>query len=132
MDLVSRQVCLSFHQFTVMDVISLFAREILLTLGYEGHDVLLQFRYDIPLLICNTERSVKTDVSLIRPSSTTVLLVVQQDKTAADKWPEAQVIADATAAFQRNNRTRARLGQPELDSMTTPCIGMIGTRPIFY
>lgn len=64
-----------------MDVISLFAREILLTLGYEGHDVLLQSRYYIPLLICNTERSVKTDVSLIRPSSTTVLLVVQQDKT---------------------------------------------------
>ena len=93
-----------------MDVISLFAREILLTLGYEGHDVLLQFRYDIPLLICNTERSVKTDVSLIRPSSTTVLLVVQQDKTVADKWPEAQVIADAIAAFQRNNCTRARLG----------------------
>ena len=46
--------------------------------------------------------------------------------------PEPQVIADAIATFQCNNRIRARLGEPERNSMTIPCITMIGTRPIFY
>jgi hypothetical protein len=109
-----------------------FSREFLQALGYIKRDTVLRSRYDIPLLICDSVRSVKIDVSLIRPSSTTVLLVVQQDETTADKWPEAQVIADAIVAFQRNSRTRARLGQPELDSMTIPCIGVVGTRAIFY
>jgi hypothetical protein len=55
--------------------------------------------------------------------------VVQGNKT---KDPEPQVVAQAIATFQYNNRSRARLGQPELDSMTIPCITMIGTRPSFY
>jgi len=59
------------------------------------------------------DRSAQTDVTLIHGSST-ILLVVQEDKTTY------------------NNRTRARLGQHELDTMTIPCITMIGTRPIFY
>jgi hypothetical protein len=43
--------------------------------------------------------------------------------------PEPQVIA---ATFQSNNRIRAQLGESELDSMTVPCIAMIGARPIFH
>jgi hypothetical protein len=65
--------------------------------------------------------------------SSTILLVVQEDKTTVSvRDPEPQVIAEAIATFQCNNRIRARLGEPELDSMTIPCIAMIGTRPIFY
>src|ERR1700722_544186 len=63
----------------------------------------------------------------------TILLVVQEDKiTTRQCNPEAQVIAEAIAAFQHNNRNRERLGEAELDSMTIPSITMIGPRPIFY
>ncbi|KAI0253588.1 hypothetical protein BJV78DRAFT_1122961 [Lactifluus subvellereus] len=110
-----------------------FAREILRAVGYERRGLLLRSRYAIPLLICgDPNRSAQTDVTLIQGSST-VLLVVQEDKTAISTYdPEPQVIAEAIATFQYNNRTRARLGQPVLASMTIPCITMIGTRPIFY
>jgi hypothetical protein len=37
----------------VVDIVSLLAKEILLAHGYEGHDVTLRPRYDIPLLICD-------------------------------------------------------------------------------
>ena len=46
--------------------------------------------------------------------------------------PSPQVIAEAIAAFQYNNRARSRIGLHELDAMTIPCITMVGTRPIFY
>jgi len=62
-----------------------------------------------------------------------VLLVVQDDNAIiTDRNPEAQVIAEAIAAFQLNNNTRGQLGQPLLDSMVIPCITMTYTRPIFY
>ena len=110
-----------------------FAREILRILGYEWRGLFLRSRYAIPLLICDDpNRSAQTDVTLIHGSST-ILLVVQEDKTTVSaRDPEAQVVAEAIATFQYNNRTRARLGQCELDTMTIPCITMIGTRPIFY
>ena len=110
-----------------------FARETLRVLGYERRGLLLRSRYAIPLLICDDpNRSAQTDVTLINGSSI-ILLVVQEDETTfSARYPEAQVIAGAIATFQYNNRTRARLGQCELDTMTIPCITMIGTRPIFY
>ena len=110
-----------------------FAREILRVLAYEKRGLLLRSRYAIPLLICgDPNRSAQTDVTLIQGSST-ILLVVQEDKTSlSTRDPEPQVIAEAIATYQCNNRVRTRLGQPELDSMTIPCITMIGTRPIFY
>ncbi|KAF8476649.1 hypothetical protein DFH94DRAFT_672287 [Russula ochroleuca] len=115
-----------------------FTREILGALGYQKRGV-LRFRHEIPLICGDSERSAQIDVSLIRlirpsmpPSPTTVLLVIKQDTTTMDQWPDAQVIADAIAAFQWNNYSRTRSGLPELGSMTIPCIGMVGTRPIFY
>jgi hypothetical protein len=105
-----------------------FAREILRVLSYERRGLLLRSRYTIPLLICgDPNQSAQTDVCLIH-SSSTILLVVQVDKTTiSPRDPEPQVIAEAIATFQCNNRTRVRLGQSELDSMTIPCITMIGT-----
>ena len=62
-----------------------------------------------------------------------ILLVVQEDKTAfSSSDPEPQIIAGAIATFQHNNRKRADLGLPQLDTMTIPCITMVGTRPFFY
>jgi hypothetical protein len=110
-----------------------FAREILRTLGYEKRGLLLRSRYAIPLMISgDPKRSAQTDLCLVQGSST-ILLVVQEDKTTVSvRDPEPQVIAEAIATFQCNNRIRARLGEPERNSMTIPCITMIGTRPIFY
>lgn len=102
------------------------------TLGYEKRaGLLLRSRYAIPLLINGDPKQLaQTDVCLVQPGSSTILLVVQEDKTTVD--PEPQVIAGAIATFQHNNRIRARLGEPERNSMTIPCITMTGTRPIFY
>ena len=85
-----------------------FASEILRVLGYETRGLLLRSRYAIPLLICgDSNQSAQADVCLIR-SLSTILLVVQGDKTTTSAHdPEPQVIAGAIAAFQHNNRTRA-------------------------
>lgn len=107
-----------------------FAKEILRALGYEKRGLLLRSRYAIPLLISDDlHRSAWTDVCLVQGSSV-ILMVVQTDEATVD--PEPQVIAEAIATFQYNNRISARLGDPELDLMTIPCIAMLGTRPIFY
>ena len=109
-----------------------FVGEILRTLRYEKRG-LLRSCYAILLLINgDPKRSAQTDLCLVHGSSI-ILLVVQEDKTIVSvRDPEPQVIADAIATFQCNNRIRARLGEPECDSMTIPSITMIGTRPIFY
>ena len=76
------------------------AKEILRALGYEKRGLLLRSRYAIPLLISgDLNRSAQTDVCLVQGSST-ILLVVQEDKTD----PEPQVIAEAIATFQCNSR----------------------------
>lgn len=57
------------------------------------------------------------------------LLVLQKDRTIFNRSdPEAQVIA----AYQCNNQKRQQVGLHPLDTMTMPCITMIGSRPIFY
>ncbi|KAN0114121.1 hypothetical protein V8E52_007097, partial [Russula decolorans] len=107
-----------------------FAKEILRALGYEERGLLLRSRYAIPLLISgDPNRSTQTGVlpSFRARRSSTILLVVQEDKTTASvRDPEPQVIAEAIiVTFQCNNRIR-------LDFVTIPCIVMIGTQPIFY
>jgi hypothetical protein len=110
-----------------------FAKEILRLSGFEERGTLLRSRYAIPFTICgDASRSAQTDICLLHGNST-ILLVLQEDKTViSSSNPEPQVIAEAIAAFQYNNRVRSQLGVHELDSMTIPCIAMIGTRPIFY
>ncbi len=113
------------------------AKEILRALRYENRGLFLRSRHAIPPLISSgllfsgdPNRSAQTNVCLVQGSST-ILLVVQEDISSA-RDPDPQVIAEAIATFQCNNRIRARLAESELDSMTIPCIAMIGTRPIFY
>ncbi|KAJ7253258.1 hypothetical protein C8J57DRAFT_1237595 [Mycena rebaudengoi] len=63
-----------------------------------------------------------------------ILLLVQEDKRLDNNAdPEPQVIAEAIAAFQRNNFTRKReLHLPVLDQMVFPAITMYGSFPTFY
>jgi len=109
------------------------ARELLRLLNFEEKGTLLRSRYAIPFLISgDTGRIAQTDLCLIQGSST-ILLIIQEDKTGfSQKDPEAQVIAEAIAAFQHNNLSRDRAGLDTVESMTIPAITMIGTRPIFY
>jgi len=75
----------------------------------------------------------KTDVCIQNVNSE-ILLLVQEDKTHINPAdPEAQLVAEAIAAFQANNATRQRdLFFPPLKSYIFPGITMIGTFPRFY
>ena len=46
--------------------------------------------------------------------------------------PEPQLVAQAIAAFHRNNRLFSQICQPQLDSQTFPAIIMSCTTPTFY
>ena len=110
-----------------------FAAETLKLLGFNERKTTVVTRYIIPLTICGDgNRVAQTDVCLLyRPSL--VLLVLVEDKTIFNKTnPEAQVVAEAIAAFQSNNAKRGASGLPPLNAMTIPCITMTGTRPTFY
>ena len=111
-----------------------FSRETLRLLGYPLRaERVISTRFIIPLTICGDKnRSAQTDVCVIhRP--TMILLLLDKDKTIFNHSdPEPQVVAEAIAAFQYNNRLRAVLALDPLDSMTIPCITMSGTRPTFY
>jgi hypothetical protein len=110
-----------------------FAAETLKLLGFNERGTTVSTRYIIPLTICGeANRVAQTDVCLIhRP--TFILLVLVEDKTLSSRTDaEAQVIAEAIAAFQFNNRKRKEHGLSPLDAMTIPAITMTGTRPTFF
>ena len=109
------------------------AKSVLEVTGFDQIGTILRTRYDIPFTICgDSHGAARSDVCLVHLNSM-ILLVVQEDKTAfSSSDPEPQIIAEAIATFQHNNRKRADLGLPQLDTMTIPCITMVGTRPFFY
>lgn len=110
-----------------------FAKTVLEVTGYDTElGTILRTRYDIPFTICGEVSVAKPDVCLVHLNSM-ILLVVQADKANQNlQSPEAQVIAEAIAAFQHNNEKRRNRHLPPLDSMNIPCITMAGTRPCFY
>ncbi|KAF8799454.1 hypothetical protein BYT27DRAFT_7263917 [Phlegmacium glaucopus] len=110
-----------------------FAAYTLGLLGFNECKTLVRTRYVISLTICSDAdtRATQTECLLRRP--TLVLLVLVEDKTISNRTDaEAQVVAEAIAAFQSNNMKRGDSGLPLLNSMTIPCITMSGTRPAFY
>ena len=111
-----------------------FTAETLKLLGFnELRDVTVSTRFIIPLTICGeSNRVAETDVCLIHTPSFSLLVLVE-DKILSNRTdPEPQVIAEAIAAFQFNNRKREDQGLDPLNVMTIPCITMRGTRPTFY
>jgi len=110
-----------------------FAAETLKLLGFNERGTTVSPRYIIPLTICgDANRVAQTDVCLLH-NRTLVLLVLVEDKTITNMTDaEAQVVAEAIAAFQFNNRKRKEHDLDALDVMTIPCITMSGTRPTFY
>ena len=110
-----------------------FRKAVLEVTGYDELGTILRSRYDIPFTIAGETRTAKTGLCLVHFSSM-ILLVVQEDKADGTSMqsPEAQVIAEAIATFETNNRKRRNRHLERLESMNVPCITMIGTRPRFY
>ncbi|KAF8905180.1 hypothetical protein CPB84DRAFT_1676753 [Gymnopilus junonius] len=109
-----------------------FVVVLLRALGYEPRGRTSRTRKDLTLLVCGENRLVKTDVCLIDGDE--IILLVQEDKRyMAPEDPQAQLIAEAIAAFTANNRTREQiLGIPPLQSKVIAGITMTGTSPVFY
>ena len=110
-----------------------FAAETLKLLGFSERRITVATRYIIPLAICGEANPVaQMDVGLIH-NPTFVLLVLVEYKTLSNTAStEAQIVANAIAAFEFNNERRIEDGLDPLDAMTIPCIAMAGTRPTFY
>jgi hypothetical protein len=111
-----------------------FIRSLLHVLGYftSGRTV-IRSRFAIPFLICgDSQRLAQTDIAVLHTTSM-VLLLIQEDKTRINRDdPEPQLIAEAIAAFQYNNKKRKYFDLPTLETMTIPAVTVVGTQPTFY
>ena len=110
-----------------------FTTKTLNLLGFNGRHSLVVQHHTIPLSICgDTNHATQMDVCLLHTQFLVPLLLVKC-KTISDRGsPRAQVVAQAIAAFQLSNQRRSIRDLPHLDTITIPCITMVGTRPTFY
>ena len=116
-----------------------FARTLLECFDYDEGDLVICSREELKLDMCGSCTSAKPDLC-VETSKLTIKLLVQEDKgyqismnkTLANTNPEAQVIAEAIAAFQENNKIRRRLHLATEKKQMIPCITMLGTCPTFY
>ncbi|KAJ3569475.1 hypothetical protein NP233_g5024 [Leucocoprinus birnbaumii] len=95
-----------------------FAAGLFRALGYAGRNRVALTRRDLVLLICGEFKRAQTDVCIIDRDQNDILLLVQEDKRfeegeGAD--PEAQLIAQAIAAFGLNNEQRVNADMEPLD-----------------
>jgi len=92
-------------------VLADFTVEMLRTMGYESDMTWVCRQKETPLLMCGEMVLTSPDVCVVHDTDG-VILVVQEDKSRFElmdvvtRTPEAQLIADAIAAFQANNRKR--------------------------
>ena len=96
---------------------------------------LLLTLHGLPLTICgDNHRKAIPDICIMsNQPMPIILLLVQRAKPAfRSNGPEPPILAGTIATFQYNNRSRAKMGLPTLDTMTIPCITVWGTRPLFY
>jgi hypothetical protein len=110
-----------------------FTTHLLKILGYAPRPRVIRTRNDIPFLICGKYRKVQTDVCILSRDHG-VSLLVQEDKRHLEMMePLPQLVAEAIAAFQENNATRARvLRQEPISSKVMVGIEITGTFPKFY
>ncbi|KAF8128134.1 hypothetical protein EV363DRAFT_1418142 [Boletus edulis] len=114
-----------------------FAVELFEVLGYTNRHRVVNIWVDLPFVICGEIRNAKSDVCLVdrEHGFEDILLVVQEDKRfigVQDVDPEAQLIAQAIAAFSINNKQRASAGKDPIDATDIHGITMFGTITAFY
>ncbi|TFK45692.1 hypothetical protein OE88DRAFT_1688800, partial [Heliocybe sulcata] len=115
-----------------------FVAQLFKVIGYTGGDVgrVVRTRKHLPFYICGEQKHAHADVCLLDDWDN-ILLVVQENKWHMDGRgdPEAQLIADAIAAFQSNTKERRRkFGQeaPASKPKVIPGLTITGTMPTFY
>ncbi|KAF8487784.1 hypothetical protein F5888DRAFT_1624221 [Russula emetica] len=104
-----------------------FASQLFDILGYMGGNIITRTRKRIPYLICGEWRVTMTDVCLIDYD---ILLLVQEDKRSLPdelRDPRPQLIAEAIAAFDRNNHLQRYAEEQTI----MPGIVLVGTMPTF-
>ncbi|KAH9051165.1 hypothetical protein EDB83DRAFT_1326156 [Lactarius deliciosus] len=114
-----------------------FAAHLLGLLGYDdivaGGRILGRIcrQKHIPLFMCGGYTHAKSNVCVANQNAKIFLLVQEQEeKEGVD--PEAQLIAQAIAAFQYNNRLLLRIGKEPIRAKTIPGIITLGSTPTFY
>jgi hypothetical protein len=101
-------------------------------LGYEVGNRFVHQRKDIHFFVCGGQTHAQTDVSLVDRNKG-ILLVMQEDKSHLEGMdPEPQLIAEAIAAHQYNNKCLERIGLPTIQAKMIPGIIMAGSTPTFY
>jgi hypothetical protein len=71
----------------------------------------------MPFVTSGEKRHAKTDVCILDCSQNDILLLVQEDKKPFPRNPfsaQARLVAEAVAAFDRNNKRRMAAGLPPL------------------
>lgn len=113
-------------------VVDSFVARLLETLGYASGRRVALTHQTIPLIARGMKSSALTDICICDESG--YLLLVQTDKELEYQEDLApQIIAEAVAAYQRNNFICDRvLRIPMRNEITFPCITLTGTSPTFY
>ncbi|KAF5353350.1 hypothetical protein D9756_007804 [Leucocoprinus leucothites] len=104
-------------------------------LGYAKRNRVARTQRALSLFIYGEFGQAQTDVCIIDRDRNDILLLVQEDKRFKEGEgvdPEAQLIAQAVAAFAFNNEQRAKADMEPLDGKIMPGITMVGTTPTFY
>lgn len=116
-----------------------FAEHMLEMFEYDIGTNIIGMRAELNLDMCGIKVYAKPDVYL-EDLNRKIKLLIQEDKSynvssSMDfdlRITESQMVAEAIAAFQTNNRNRRNQGIPEENNVVFPCIIMLGTYPIFY
>lgn len=116
-----------------------FAKTLFQIFDYDYADLSIRTREEINLEMSGQRTSAKPDLC-IEKSNYMIKLLVQEDKSYnvannrnfKSENTEAQVIAEAIAAFQNNIKLKNRFDIEIQETQTIPCITMLGTYPTFY
>ena len=113
-----------------------FGFQLLKALGYESFNSTLITGERIILTICGEQHYTNPNVCLLDMDDDNILLLLRANKEPEElefsqKDPEPQLIAEAIAAFQRDNARRHTLGQDPIDVKVMPAIVLTGSSPTF-
>jgi hypothetical protein len=107
-----------------------FAIAVLRLMGYERPGCSLQINENLAFTMCFEECYALADVCVLDDDH--IVLLVQEDKPHLQTIANAQLVAEAIAAFTNNNMRRLGLGKDPLTECTIPGIIMRSTSPLFY
>ena len=127
---------LRFHDIVMSggleNTVNNLVEELLRILKFRGSRRIILTCQRLPLMMCGTNTTAETDVCVQNDEN--ILLLVQEDKAYRNSDDlEPQLVAEAIAAFQYNNRIRRRhLRKEPLSTYTFPCVTMVGSHARFY